>query len=54
MMICPQTGKKTRLGVRFLADGSKERFAKVSGASIDVVSPANPNRARKLKTAKAQ
>lgn len=39
MLICPQTGKRTRLGVRFLPDGSKERYAKVSGVSLGVIAP---------------
>jgi len=42
MMICPKTGKPTRVGVRYLADGSKERFAKKSGASLGKISPADP------------
>ena len=42
MLICPQTGKPTRVGVRYLADGSKERFSKKSGATIGVLSPADP------------
>ncbi|QDV22634.1 50S ribosomal protein L24 [Aureliella helgolandensis] len=40
MLLCPQTGKRTRVGVRYLKDGSKERFAKKSGASLGVISPA--------------
>lgn len=39
MVICPKTGKPTRLGVRYLADGSKERFAKKSGASMGQIAP---------------
>ena len=39
MLICPQTGKRTRVGVRFLKDGSKERFSKKSGASMGVIAP---------------
>lgn len=42
MMICPQTGKPTRVGVRYLADGSKERFAKKSGVSLGKIAPADP------------
>ncbi|MFN7733421.1 MAG: 50S ribosomal protein L24, partial [Pirellula sp.] len=26
MLVCPKTGKPTRVGVRFLADGTKERY----------------------------
>ena len=39
MVVCPKTNKPTRVGFRYLDDGSKERFAKVSGASLGVVSP---------------
>jgi large subunit ribosomal protein L24 len=39
-LLCPQTGKPTRVGVRFLKDGSKERYAKRSGASLGQISPA--------------
>ena len=37
-LICPQTGRPTRVGLRYLADGSKERFSKRSGASMGRVS----------------
>ncbi len=47
MVICPQTGKPTRLGVRFLADGSKERFARKSGVSMGIIAPARAAHARK-------
>lgn len=41
MLICPETGKRTRVGVRYLKDGSKERFAKKSGAAMGQL--AGPN-----------
>jgi large subunit ribosomal protein L24 len=47
MLICPKTGRPTRVGVRYLADGSKERYAKKSGASLGVLSPASPKYAKK-------
>lgn len=47
MLICPQTGKPTRVGVRYLPDGSKERFSKQSGATMGVLSPADPKYATK-------
>lgn len=47
MLIDPSSGKRTRIGVRFLADGSKERFAKVSGASIGRIAPARAQHATK-------
>src|SRR4051812_32449343 len=34
MLIDPSSNKPTRVGVRILADGSKERYAKKSGASL--------------------
>ncbi|HEX4592550.1 MAG TPA: 50S ribosomal protein L24 [Gemmataceae bacterium] len=34
MLIDPGSNKPTRVGVRILADGSKERYAKKSGASL--------------------
>ncbi len=46
-LLCPQTGKPTRIGVRYLKDGSKERFAKRSGASLGAVAPAKPKYAQK-------
>ena len=46
-LVCPTTGKPTRIGVRFLEDGTKERYSKKSGATIDVVDPARANHAKK-------
>src|SRR4051794_9366368 len=34
MLIDPSSNKPTRVGVRILADGSKERYSKKSGASL--------------------
>ncbi len=47
MIVCPTTGKPTRMGVRFLADGSKERYSKKSGTAISVVSPPSALHAKK-------
>lgn len=47
MVICPQTNKPTRIGIRYLADGSKERYAKRSGASLGPISPPRPRYAKK-------
>ena len=47
MIVCPTTGVPTRMGVRFLADGSKERYSKKSGKTISVVSPARSLHAEK-------
>ena len=38
-LICPQTNKPTRIGYRMLADGSKERYSKKSGAAMGNVAP---------------
>jgi large subunit ribosomal protein L24 len=37
---CQSCGSASRLGARFLADGSKERFCKKCGASAGQVAPA--------------
>ena len=39
-LICPETDKPTRVGVRTAADGSKELFARRSGASLRQLAPA--------------
>ena len=39
-LVDPESGKPTRIGIRFTADGSKERFAKRSGKTIDKIAPA--------------
>jgi len=46
MAICPRTGQPTRLGVRFLSDGSKERFAKKSGVGMGQIAPPRPAHAK--------
>jgi len=37
-LICPQTNQPTRVGIRLLPDGGKERYAKKSGASLGAIS----------------
>jgi large subunit ribosomal protein L24 len=44
-LLDPNSDKPTRVGVRVLADGTKERFAKRSGASLGVIS--KPRKAAK-------
>ena len=39
MLIDPQTNQTTRVGIRFSADGRKERYAKRSGTSLGFISP---------------
>ena len=47
MLVCPKTGQPTRMGVRFLADGSKERYSKKSGEAISIVAPPRALHAKK-------
>lgn len=47
MLIDPTTNKPSRVGVRYLDDGSKERFAKKSGASLGQIAPARSTYASK-------
>jgi|SRR5262249_55975576 len=37
MLVDPQTNKPTRVGVRVNKDGTRERFAKTSGASLGTI-----------------
>lgn len=46
MVICPKTNQKTRVGIRLAKDGSKERYAKVSGATISTISPPKKKKAK--------
>ena len=47
MVVCPKTNKPTRIGYRYLDDGAKERFARVSGASLGEISPPKKSYAKK-------
>jgi large subunit ribosomal protein L24 len=49
LIVCPKTNKPSRIGIRIAKDGSKERFAKASGATISVIAPPK----KKKQTAKA-
>lgn len=46
MLLDPQSGKPSRIGIRYRDDGSKERFAKSSGASLGQISPAKKRYAK--------
>ena len=48
MLIDPKTGQPCRTGVRYLADGSKERFNRSTGQSITVIAPARKRYAKKV------
>lgn len=47
MLIDPSNGQPTRVGVRYLDDGRKERFAKKSNASLGEIAPARTAYAKK-------
>jgi large subunit ribosomal protein L24 len=47
LFVCTSCNKSTRLGVRFLNDGSKERYCKRCGAANGQVSPAKARYAKK-------
>ena len=47
MALCPSTNKPTRIGYRYLDDGSKERFARISGTSLGEVAPPKAAYAKK-------
>jgi len=47
MLVDPSTNKPTRVGVRYLADGSKELYAKQSKARIRMLAKPNPKYAKK-------
>ena len=47
MLIDPQTNQPTRVGVRYLADGAKELYAKKSGATIRRLAPPRKTYAKK-------
>lgn len=45
MFVCESCGKPAKLGARYLADGSKERFCKKCGAGNGQIAPAKKSRA---------
>lgn len=47
MYVCQACNKPTRLGARFLADGTKERFCKKCGAGNGTVAPPKARHAKK-------
>ncbi|MDO4573807.1 MAG: 50S ribosomal protein L24 [Planctomycetia bacterium] len=46
MFVCTVCGKPTRLGTRYLDDGSKERYCKKCNAGNGLVAPAKKSRAK--------
>ncbi len=47
MLIDPTTNQTTRVGIRYLDDGRKERYAKRSGTSLGIISPPRKAYAKK-------
>ena len=47
LLICGACGAPARLGARYLADGSKERYCKKCGAGNGMVAPAKARHAKK-------
>ncbi len=47
VFVCPSCSAASRLGMRFLADGAKERFCKKCSASAGQISPARAAHAAK-------
>lgn len=46
MVVCESCGKPSRMGARYLNDGSKERFCKKCGASAGQIAPAKAAHAK--------
>ncbi len=42
MLVCEKCTRKTRLGLRYVKDGSKERFCKRCGGDLGKIAPAKP------------
>jgi large subunit ribosomal protein L24 len=47
LLVCQACGAATRLGARYLADGSKERYCKKCGAGNGQIAPAKARYAKK-------
>jgi large subunit ribosomal protein L24 len=47
LLVCGKCGAATRLGARYLADGSKERYCKKCGAGNGQIAPAKARYAKK-------
>jgi large subunit ribosomal protein L24 len=47
LLYSPTAGRGVRVGTRYTSDGRKERYCKVTGASLGVVGPAKPAHAAK-------
>ncbi|QDS92946.1 50S ribosomal protein L24 [Roseimaritima multifibrata] len=46
MLVDPTNGEATRIGIRYLSNGSKERYAKKSNTGLGEISPPNPKYAQ--------
>ena len=50
MLVDPKTDKPTRVGVRVLADGARERYSKRSGASLGTITATQKQAGKKSKS----
>ncbi len=46
LLFSPSAGRGVRVGFRFTSDGRKERYCKVTGASLGTLGPAKPHRSQ--------
>ena len=46
LLFSPSANRGVRIGVRYTADGQKERYCKVSGSSLGPIGSAKPNRSK--------
>jgi len=46
-LVCETSGKSTRTGIRYLGDGSKERYGKKSGTGLGQIAPSKEKYAKK-------
>ena len=47
MLYSPAAGRGVRVGFRFTDEGRKERYCKVTGASLGALGPVKPNHAKR-------
>ncbi len=50
LLVCDRCGRPARLGARYLADGSKERYCKKCGAGNGLVAPPRARHAKREPT----
>lgn len=53
LLYSQQAGRGVRVGIRYTAEGRKERVCKVTGASLGILGPAKPAHAQKATASSA-